>query len=138
MKRLIFALMLIVGIATTTQAQQLYEFTYKNSNHYSDRGPINYHTQSQLNGKKLYFVYNGAQDTFSLADSSGDIKYENLLKWDPQKRQYYGYDSWYIMWSEQFEAYCISSDRRQLRFDTSDNEGYDISHNYYLSRITDI
>ena len=138
MKRLIFALMLIVGIATTTQAQQLYEFTYKNSNHYSDRSPINYHTQSQLVGVKLYFVYNGAQDTFSLADSSGDIKYENLLKWEPQKRQYYGYDTWYIMWSEQFEAYSISSDRRSLQLLTSDDEGYDISHNYYLSRITDI
>ena len=50
-------------------------------------------------GVKLYFVYNGAQDTFSLADSSGDIKYENLLEWKPQTRQYYGYDMWYIMWS---------------------------------------
>lgn len=138
MKRLIFALMLIVGIATTTQAQQLYEFTYKNSNHYSDRGPINYHTQSQLVGVKLYFVYNGAQDTFSLADSSGDIKYENLLEWEPQNRLYYGLDMWYFIMGGEIEAYCISSDRRQLHFDTSDSEGYDISHNYYLSRITDI
>ncbi len=138
MKRLILSLLIIIGICTAAQAQQLYEFTYKNSNHYSDRGPINYHTQSQLKGKKLYFVYNGAQDTFSPADSSGKVEYENMLKWDPQKRKYYGLDAWYIMWSEQFEAYSISSDRRSLQLLTTDDEDYDISHNYYLSSIKDI
>lgn len=138
MKRLIFALMLIVGIATTASAQKLYEFTYKESNHYTDSGPMNYHKQSKLVGQKLYFVYNKTTDTLSLTDKSGNVKSEDLLKWDEKNGCYSGYDWWAMVAAELYEMYYISADAKILQMVTSDDDGYDIRHHYTLSSVREI
>lgn len=138
MKRLIFALMLIVGIATTASAQKLYEFTYKESNHYSDSGAINYHKQSKIVGTKLYFIYDRVANTFSLADQSGKVKSENLLQWEEKNGCYSGYDWWAMVAAELYEMYYISASGKVLQIMTSDDDGYDIRHHYTLSRVREL
>jgi hypothetical protein len=138
MKRLILSLLLIVGFYSAAQAQKLLEFTYKESNHYSDGGAINFHKQSKLVGTKLYFIYDSATDSISLTDQNGKVKIEQLLQWDEKSGCYSGYDWWTMIAAELYEMYYISANGKVLQIMTSDDDGYDIRHHYYLSNSREI